>query len=178
MKKIFLILGLFLISFGAAFAASDSASHDVTITVSEVVIIELNDTSTVALTTVSPGVGNAGQSVTGETDNSKSLAYTSLVSSGTTRNITAELDANISLPGLALWLSADNASGGVYGTGLSDIALSTTAANIVTGIGSCATDNGAATTLTYALVVTDENLLEIDAVGQTVTVTLTLTDAT
>ena len=178
MKKIFVILLIVFTGIGSAFAATDTASHDVTITVSEVVLLELNDSTGISLSTTSPGAGSAGLSVTGETDSTKRLYYTSLVSSGTTRTITAEIDSAITLPGLALQLSS-TAAGGTEGSGAGAVTLSTTPQTIVSNIGSCATGNTASdgANLTYTLVVTDENALQVDATGQTVTVTLTLTDA-
>ena len=181
MKKIVLTaLILAVLGAGSLFAATSSASHDVTITVSEVVLMELNSTAAISLTTVSPGVGNAGDDVTGQTDSSKRLIYTSLVANSTTRKITAALDANLTQPGVALTLTAVAPGGATEGSSAGTKTLTTVAEDIITTIGSCATGNtdgtdGAA--LTYALSVTNVDALEVDAVGETVTVTLTLTDA-
>ncbi|MBN1648361.1 MAG: hypothetical protein JW874_10025 [Spirochaetales bacterium] len=178
MKKIFTVTLVMAVMAVMSYADNDSASHDINITVSEVVIMELNNSGSISLTTQSPGAGNAGQSVVGESDNSKRLFYTSLVPALTSRTITAQIDSALTLPGLALELTASPA-GGNEGAGAGTITLSTSAQNIVTGIGSCATGNtgsdGAG--LTYELVITDSEALEVDATGETVTVTLTLTDA-
>ena len=147
------ILALLLMGGAAAFTASDTAAHDVTMQVIEVVLIDLNSTAAITLTTNAPAAG--GDPVTGDTDATKLLQYTSLVGAAVTRNITAN------------WGAADAAQ----------INLSNVGVNIITGIGSCATGvgvNGAELTFTFS----------VDTVGslvvgdnQTVTVTYTLTDA-
>lgn len=175
MNRLVILALVFIFLSGFVFAANDSAAHDVTMQVNEVVLIDLNNTGTITLTTNAPV--NGGEDPAGDSDNSKLLQYTSLVASGTTRNITAQWGATDQAPaGTSLSLQATSVPAGC-GTAAAQITINDTAQNIITGIGSCATgtgSNGAELTYTF----------NIDTVGslvvgdsETVTITLTLTDA-
>jgi len=177
MKKILAILFAFFIFVSSIFAASDDSIHDITVSVPEIVIMELNGTSEITLTVTAPTAGNAGNFVTGDSDNSKYLYYTTLVANGTTRTITAQLDANFTTGGIGVQLTATPDGGTNEGTSAGVITLDNTAKVIVNNIGSCATGRGIGqgTQLLYELIITDETALEVGA-GDTVTITLTLTD--
>ena len=172
MKKI--LLFLFIFCTFSLFGLNDSTSHDINLEVNEIVAIDLNNTSTLTLSTIAPV--NGGEPITGSTDNSKLLQYTSLVSAGTTRNITANLGLGDTVPaGTSLSLEATNVPANC-GSSSGQITLSSIAQSIISNIGSCATGigiNGAE--LTYILQV-DDMLSLIVGDNQTVTITFTLTD--
>ena len=174
--RIVFVLIFCFVGLSSLFAATDTANHDVTINIIEVVLIDVN-AGLVTLTTVAPGTG--GAPVTGESDTSKWLQYTSLVAFGETRTITAELDASPTVTGILLQLvSAAPAGGAEEGTEQAAITLTVVAQVIINAITSCATGTGGAegANLTYTLIIDNVALL---LVGQsdTVNVTFTLTDA-
>jgi hypothetical protein len=174
MKRLVVLTIVFMCISGIVFA-DDSTAHDVILNVNEVCLIDLNSTATITLNTVAPAAG--GMDPTGETDATKLLQYTSLVPSGQSRNITANWGGTDSAPaGTSLRLEVTSVPAGC-GTAGAQITMSDTAQSIVTAIGSCATGigaNGAA--LLYTFSVDDVSQLVVGA-SETVTVTLTLTDA-
>jgi len=177
MKKtivLLLIAALLTIAATMSFAANDTASHTVTMQVNEVALIDLNNTSNVLLTTTAPT--NGGEAVTGTTDSSKLLQYTSLVSAGSTRRITVNWGGSDAAPaGTSLKLEAVSvpASGG---SAAGQITVGSTATDLITGIGSVATGTGAnGAALTYTFSVDTVTSLVVGA-SQTVTITFTLTD--
>jgi len=175
MKRLAISCLVFVFFGGFLFAANDSASHDVTMQVNEIVLIDLNNTSTITLTTNAPA--NGGENPTGDSDSSKLLQYTSLVAVGTTRNISAQWGAADQAPaGTSLGLEATNVPG-ACGTATAQITLGSIAQNIITGIGSCATGVGAnGSELTYTFNIDNVSNLVVGE-SQTVTITFTLTDA-
>ncbi|WP_051210678.1 hypothetical protein [Runella zeae] len=123
----------------------------------------------------------AGSPVTIPSNNtSKWLNFTSAITTGGSRRITAQITAGAVPTGVRLKLNLGSYTGvgaGTLGTPLSNIYLSTTSQNIVTGIGAAYTGTGSTNgyNLTYSL--------EIDNYGQlrhnlsnTVTITYTITD--
>jgi hypothetical protein len=161
------------------YAASDTATHDVTMNVNEVVLIDLNNTSTLTLSTTAPA--NGGEDPTGEIDStSKLLQYTSLVASGTTRNISVAWSGALdgACPGgTHLEAEAITVPGGCGSAVSSGVTVSGTDQNIITGIGSCATGTGAnGAQMEYRFVVDNVSSL---VVGDSTSVRLvfTLTDA-
>lgn len=123
----------------------------------------------------------AGSPVTiPSTNTSKWLNFTSAITTGGSRRITAQITAGAVPAGVRLKLNLGSYTGvgaGTLGTPLSNIYLSTTSQNIVTGIGAAYTGTGSTNgyNLTYSL--------EIDNYGQlrhnlsnTVTITYTITD--
>ena len=172
-----IIIGLILLLGAASFvmAASDTASHQVTLQINEVVLIDLNDTGTITLSTSAPT--NGGEDPTGSTDATKLLQYTSLVASGTTRNITAAWGAGDSAPaGTSLKLQATSVPASC-GTAGAQVTLSNSGQNIITAIGSCATGTGAnGAELTYTFSIDTVSSLNVGD-SETVTITFTLTDA-
>jgi hypothetical protein len=175
MKRLTTLILMVVFFGGFIYAANDSASHDVTMQVNEVVLIDLNSTATITLTTNAPA--NGGEDPTGDTDNSKLLQYTSLVASGTTRNISAQWGGTDQAPaGTSLLLEATSVPAGC-GSASAQITIDSTARNIITGIGSCATGTGAnGAEMTYTFQIDDVSQLVVGD-NQTVTITLTLTDA-
>lgn len=108
------------------------------------------------------------------------LNYSSIIASGSLRKVTVQLDAAVP-DGLVLEVTASADSntgagtrGGVSG---SAVTLSTTAADIVTGIGSCYTGDGISNghNLSYALSADVANYGDIvSTVGTTINVTYTI----
>jgi len=178
MKRLVLALMVLMSMIGIVYAANDSASHQVTMNVVECVVIDLNDTSTITLQTTAPAVG--GDPVTGATDSTKRLQYTSLVPAGQTRRVTANWGPADSAPAgtsLRVEITAINGVAGNCGTATGQITLSNVAQNIITGIGSCRTGTGAnGATVTYTFSIDDISQLQVGD-SKTVTVTFTLTDA-
>ena len=176
MKRIITIcVFIWLLATGTLFALSDTTSHDVTMQVNEIALIDLNNTAAITLTTNNPA--NGGDDPLGDTDSTKLLQYTSLAGAALSRNITAQWGATDTAPaGTSLKLQATSIPAGC-GTAAAQVTLSNVGQNLITGIGSCATGTGASgAALTYTF--------SIDTVGslvvgetQTVTVTFTLTDA-
>jgi len=174
MKRFLSIIFIFLLSFGL-FGLDDTASHAITIQINEIVLIGLNNTSSLVLTTNNPT--NPGEDVAGDTNASKLLQYTSIVASGTTRNITVKWGATEQAPaGTSLKIEATSIPANC-GTTAGEITISDTAQAIVTGVGSCATGIGAnGTEVTYTFGIDNKLLLEIGD-NQTVNITFTITDA-
>lgn len=174
MKRSLLILSILILFVAINLnAASDTASHDITLQVIEVVLIDMNSTALITLSTTAPT--NGGEDPIGDSDNSKLLQYTSLVASGVSRNITASMTGTPPA-GTSLSAQATSVPAGC-GTAGAQITLSSTAANIITGISSCATGintNGAEITYTYNI---DDISSLIVGASATVTVNYTLTDA-
>ena len=175
MKKI-IVVSLITILMGigsVAFALSDDAIHDVTMQVNEIALIDLNSAVAITLTTNPPA--NGGEAPLGDSDASKLLQYTSLVASGVSRRISAQWGATDAAPaGTSLLLEATSAPGGASA---GQITLSSTAQDLITGIGSIATGTGAnGAALTYTFSIDNVSSLVVGA-NETVTITFTLTDA-
>ena len=173
--KIFVltIMALMIGSVGV-FALSDTASHTVTMQVNEIALIDLNDVTAITLTTNAPA--NGGENVTGDTDATKLLQYTSLVAAGVTRNITVQADLAVPAPaGTSLKLAAVVPGG--CGTAAPQVTITNAAQNLITAIGSCATGTGASgAALTYTFSVDTVASLVVGATTSPV-ITFTLADA-
>lgn len=165
--------GIILLMFAsfAAFGLTDTANHDVTINVNEVASVGLNNTTLITLSTVAPAT--AGDDPTGQSDNGKTVQYTSLNDTGLSRELQAQISA-ATPAGTSLSLTAADPGGGNAGTTAGTVTLNTSAAAIITGIGSYAT-GGTGPVLTYQLNVVTVASLVVGASG-TVTVTLTLAE--
>jgi hypothetical protein len=156
--------------------AADTATQTVQLNVDDICLIDVTgDPPALAIT--APAAG--GQPPQGDSDNSTYAQYTSVVCSGTARAVTANWGAADAAPaGTQLSLEVTSLTAGCGSIVAGGVNMSSTAQNIVTGVGSCATGVGATdgAQLTYTLSVTD--VTQLDACDdQTVTVTLTLTDA-
>jgi hypothetical protein len=156
--------------------AADTATQTVQLNVDDICVIDVTgDPAT--LTISAPAVG--GQTPADATDNSTYAQYTSVVPSGTTRLLTANWGAGDSAPsGTQLGLEVTSLTAGCGTAVGGGITVSGTAQNIVTAIASCATGTGATdgAQLTYTLSVSNMGALD-STDDQTVTITLTLTDA-
>lgn len=158
-KKLFAIAALVSIGSGALYAQApnNTKTHNVTITVPDVALLKISGADP-TLAVVAPAVAGDPVSVTGVTNSDKSLQYSSTVSTSgdVARTITAAITAGTVPSGFDLKVSAVIASGGdgAKGTAIgTPFALTSTAQDIVTAIGSCytgtAAGNGAV--LTYSL---------------------------
>jgi hypothetical protein len=135
------------------------------VTVSEIVAIEVvggNITLTIS------GVADPGSLPSAVTDATTNLDWTSNVTGGTTRSITAALDTAYSA-GIALKVTVTD-PGGTSGTNSGQVTLTDSAQPVFTGI---ANENCTAATLTYEASLT----AMVAAASETKTVTYTLTDA-
>ena len=175
-KARILVLTIMVLMVGSVgvFALSDTASHTVTMQVNEIALIDLNDITAITLTTNAPT--NGGEAVTGDTDGSKLLQYTSLVAAGLTRNITVQADLATPAPaGTSLKLAAVVPGG--CGTAAPQVTITNAAQSLITAIGSCATGTGASgAALTYTFSVDTVALLVVGATTSP-TITFTLADA-
>ena len=177
MKKTIVILMILCLAGVAAFAATSSANHSVTLNVPEVVLVGLNSGTAITLNVVAPAT--AGNAPTGQTDATKYLNYTAVNAGGTLRNITVQWGGADAAPaGTSLKVvSAAPTGTGTVGSATAQRTISAVAQTVVTGIGSCYTATGSTgANLTYTLSVdTPQGLVQGD--NHTVTVTYTLTDA-
>jgi len=158
-------------------AQADQEIHNIALTIPEIVLLDINDATQISLNVTAPA--SAGNPPTGDTDNSKELWYTSILSGGTQRNITVESDAAVPT-GLTLNVAASTPSGGfgTVGTG-TNVDLTTSAQAVVTGIGSCYTTRtgGNGSQITYTLTVDNTQIGSMDDTDDTtLQVTYTLTD--
>jgi hypothetical protein len=160
---------------------NNSASHDVTISVPEVALLDLEGVSTITLVPTAPDEAGEALSFASATDNSVWINYSSVISSGKKRSVHARITDNLP-KGLNLQVSAGSYSGngaGTTGSPAGKVILSNKDQELISGIGSCYTGNGTSQghNLTYQLDLTDndsyQNLVEIDT---KITVTYTLTD--
>ncbi|MBN1697932.1 MAG: hypothetical protein JW881_10500 [Spirochaetales bacterium] len=173
LKGFFIIAALFVCGVLSLFAPEDTVTAGVTI--SEICSIGFNNASTITLSITDPAM--PGLTVTGDTDSFKLLQYSSLVTYGHTRTVTANWDpADSAPPGTSLSLEAADIPAGC-GSTAGEITLSDTARTIITNIGGCHTGTGVnGVTLVYSFNIIDVSLLETES-GATVTVTFTLTDS-
>jgi len=165
-----IVAALFIVVGGFAFAQTDTESHDVQINVVEVAMLDLNNLTTVVLSTQDPA--NAGDAVSGSIDNAKRMFFTSLASGN--RTVDARISAGSAPAGTGVSIVASNVPAGC-GTASAAVTLTGSDQSFITGIGSCHTGLAPGITLTYQLVITDETQLSAGDTG-TVTVMLTLTD--
>ena len=161
--------------FGAVLAA-DTATQTVQLNVDDICVIDVTG-DPAALTIAAPPVG--GLIPADATDNSTYAQYTSVVCGSAVRALTVNWGAGDAAPsGCELGLEVTSLTSGCGSAVAGGVTVSGTAQNVVGSIGSCATGTGGTdgAQLTYTLGVTDETQLD-SCDDQTVTITLTLTDA-
>ena len=161
----------------SAFALTNTDSHTVTMTVNEIALIDLDDTTGITLTIVAPATG--GQQPANATNATKRLQYTSVVSPAATRTITVSWGGAQGAPAgtsLLAEITGITSTIGTCGTVAGSITVSTTATSLVNGIGGCATGVGGTdgAALQYTLQIDDFTLLEAaQTTNETLTFTLT-----
>ncbi|WP_247234446.1 hypothetical protein [Telluribacter sp. SYSU D00476] len=129
-----------------------------------------------------PATTEAGQSLTmsATSNNTKWLNYTSaILAGGSTRRITAQISSGSVPAGVRLLLTVSSpmgAGGGARGGSVTNLALTTAAQTILSGIGGAFTGNGINNghQLTYSLGIS--NYSSLVKTSSTVMVTYTLTD--
>jgi hypothetical protein len=156
--------------------AADTATQTVQLNVDDICLIDVTG-DPAALAIVAPAIG--GQTPADATDNSTYAQYTSVVCGATTRAVTANWGGGDAAPsGTSLSLEVTSLTAGCGTAVAGGITVDATARNIVTGVTSCATGTGGTdgAQLTYTLSVSDVTQLD-SCDDQSVTITLTLTDA-
>lgn len=173
-----------LLSLGAgpASAETDTASHGITINVSEVALLGLDDNATLVFGIGAPDNPGEAFSVTQPADATKYLQYTSIVAKNKTRKITAQLSADMP-DGLVLEIDATSASNcGDLGSAEAHVELTTDdSIDLVTGIGSGYTGAAAdsdGVKLQYGLETIDcgDACDVVPMSGKSITITYTLTE--
>lgn len=169
-----------LLGFSLVCAAQSTASVSVNASLPTVTLLDIEPTtSAISLTLQTPV--EAGFPVTVPADNAtKWLNFTSAVAVGGSRKITAQVTSGTIPNGLRLKLSLSNYTGsgaGTLGSPVSSAYLSTSAQNIVTGIGGAYTGNGSNNgyNLTYGLEINSYSQLRHNA-STTLTITYTILD--
>ncbi len=175
-KKFMVLPAVLLLTAAGAFAQTDS--HTVSITVAQIGVIALNDTSTISFSTQAPALPGdliGPLPAAPATNSTKSLFYTTANLVTKTRHITVQSDVNPP-GGTSLTVNAAMAAGA--GTNVGPATISTTAADLVRNIGSVATGRVAGTsgaTLTYSFWVSDQASLVASAAATDLLVTYTMT---
>jgi hypothetical protein len=177
MKALKTMLAGIVFAFGLAglvFAAA-TATQTVTMTISAISVLGVSG-NPAALTVTAPALG--GDTPTNPTSNTTYARYTSTVATGVTRRLQANWGVADAAPaGCSLLLTATPAALPNQGTTAGQITMTSTATNIVTGIGSCATGTGPASGAQLAYVMSIDSMTSLVAgESHTVTITLTLTD--
>lgn len=187
MKKLSVIIAAVLFSFGVVNAQdTNEASHGVNISIPTVAIIDIEgpegESPTINLTPSYDGLeAGAAVNFSSATNNDLWLNYTSIVGSEQTRSINAAITDGSLPAGVSLKVVAGNASAtgnGAKGSPESVINLSSTAAPLVSGIGSAYTGDGHSNghQLTYSLDMDVESYTTLVAADYNVTVTYTITE--
>jgi hypothetical protein len=159
---------------GLAFAAA-TATQTVTMQIAAISVLGTTG-NPAALVVSAPAQG--GATPANPSSNTTYAQYTSTVAAGVTRRLQANWGASDAAPaGCSLQLTATPAVLPGQGTGSGAVTISSTATNIVTAIGSCATGTGATNgaQLGYVLLINSMTSL-VAGDNHTVTITLTLTD--
>jgi len=174
MKMIVLGIALVLCWSGLMIAA-DTATQTFSLSVLDICVIGVTGNPG-NLEVQAPASG--GETPDNPFDDSTYAVYTSVVGSGQARQITAEWGATDSAPsGTSLKLEVTELAGVNEGSAAAEITMSDTPQSIITGIGSCATGTGiGGAKLKYTLSVDDVTQL-VAGSSESVTITLTLADA-
>ena len=192
-KKLF-FAGVIVLSANVSFAQvtdSNKASHLVTINIAEVALLDLEFAAgeSTAITLAGTAPTEAGEAMTFENANNSDIwiNYSSIVGSTTepARNVSVQITDGVVPAGLILTAIASTDAGdgaGLMGTATSILTLSGTLQDIITGIGSAYTGDGAnkGHNLTYQLgyetdAATDYGSLDFDK-SDVLTITYTLSD--
>ncbi len=159
-------------------SSQTTGNRTVTVTLPIVTLLDIEPAGTIAMNFTAPT--EAGQPLVAPTANTtKWINYTSAIASGgLTRRVTASV--NQVIPGVDIRLQAAAAAGsggGTLGTPTAQVTLTTTAVNIITGIGGAFTGNGANNghRLTISLIVNNYANLNTRA-NTPVVITYTITE--
>ncbi|MBI5916615.1 MAG: hypothetical protein HY842_14655 [Bacteroidetes bacterium] len=181
------ILALIAGSFSQAFSQdTNEDSHTLTVDIPEVALLDIEPTgSTITLSPAAPTEAGNPIDFTADTDNSLWLNYSSIIGTSpdnsrkVTVAVTGTLPTGANLKVLAGAYSGSGAGTTGAPTAIVTLAAAATDYDIVTGIGSCYTGNGASNghNLTYSLTENSGSYgsLNFDT-DYTLTVTYTLSD--
>ena len=125
---------------------TETDSHNVTITIPEVALLDLETDTSKTVTLAGTHSNEAGDPINFDnaTDDSIWLNYSSIVSSGKKRNVSVEITDGKVPGGLQLNVEASSSATGVgtLGTPAGSIKLSGKAQDLITGVGSSYTETG------------------------------------
>ncbi|GAB3165434.1 hypothetical protein GCM10027291_08730 [Telluribacter humicola] len=144
-----------------------------------VALLDIEPSNDAVVLTI-PATTEAGMSLSMTSNSSKWINYTSaILAGGSTRRITAHVSSGSVPPGVRLLLSVSSpvgAGGGSRGGSISNLALTSSAQTILSGIGGAFTGNGINNghQLTYTLGIS--NYGSLVKASSTLMVTYTLTD--
>ena len=191
MKKLSKIIASVVLVFGMSnvviaqdYSDTHEASHAVEISIPTIALVDVEgaggeiESISLAPTFTGMEAGEAADFSTA-TNSSLWLNYTSIVAADQTRNITAQLNSDLPA-GLNLRLeasSASNTGNGTKGSTVGQVILSSTAAELITGIGSAYTGNGENNghQLTYSLDADEDSYSTLVSNSYDLTVTFTIT---
>jgi hypothetical protein len=187
MKNSILAFVFLLIFVGAVSAAdTNTDNHKITIGIPNIALLDIEPDNDGFDMDVTQAVSNeAGNPLDFEVTNAtKWLNYTSVVNQGQTRRITAQITEGALPSGVSLKVQAATSTTGkgTLGTttGIKTLLTSGTV-DVITGIGSCFTQNGAnkGSLLSYSIEMDDENSsswANLVATDYEVTITYTITE--
>lgn len=182
--KLVLLAIVMLMAISSAFAQdTNSDAHTISIGIPKVALLDLESSTGLAISLQGTAPTEAGEKVNFNATNSTLwLNYTSIKSTANpTRKVSVQLTGGSVPAGLQLTVQAGSFSGsgvGTFGTPSGVITLTSTAQDLLTGIGSAYTGNGPSNghNLTYSLSqVGSYAALDFDN-SNTLTVTYTLSD--
>lgn len=175
-------LGLALVLAANISFAQDTHTdnHTIGLTIPAVALLDIEPAASKNISMSFSATGlEAGEPITSSVANSSLwLNVTSIVPASITRKVTASVSDNVPT-GTTLKVTAASYAGsgeGTFGTPGSQISLATTAASLITGIGSCYTGNGASNgyNLTYVWERNSGSFASLLNATTSVTVTYTL----
>lgn len=174
-----ILLAILVVSVSTAFADGNSDDHTVTIVIPQIAMLDIEsstESNAISITMVEPG--EAGDAPADQTNDNLWLNVTSIVIADATISISVSINAAVAGLDLKVVAAAYNGDGfGFWGTAKSELTtLSTSSQNLVTGIKSGYTVNGAGNgyQLTYT-VSPNKTFGYLVADTESITVTYTLT---
>lgn len=172
-----LMVSLLLLS-NIAHAQSNVDSHNITISINEIALIDLNNDDAMTFAVLPPLLAGNIPRITPQYSISKRLFYTSIIPSlGSTRKVTVKSDPKLP-DGIKLEIAAIPPLLGMGNCGQSTgyINLSTTEQDILYNIGSCWTGRIIGSILIYKASIDETSFASIFNQTATVSVVYTLTD--
>lgn len=185
MKKLLVVLSVFVIFTGFVFGATDTAGQSITVDVGEVALINLANSPLGAFTLTTVTVGGQALVIDETSVDGGDLQFTSTVASAeVSRKITAVLSSKPDWFTLTVELGAigtndEGATGSRVGEGPTYVyTLTTSAQDIVTGIGTGWTGTGTSDgySVTYVGDIVDASVSSMYMSPDAITVTYTLTE--
>lgn len=187
-RKLFIcvIVVFLLFSFNLSAQGKQAESHDLTISIPDVALLDLesSNTTSIILSPESPTTAGLALDFSNIRNNDIWINYSSIVGGSTEPSRIVTVAVSSTVPdGLLLKVSASSDAGkggGTVGTPLGTVNLTTEPQNLITGIGSCYTGDGVTKghRLSYSLELKDaDSYADLDYnQSKEITVTYTLTD--